>query len=146
MCNFLKEFWEWLPVSYDEYATSGVLQSSIGCEENFDHFNQLLIYAESIIRSDKVDAESINDLLSILALDNEMESILELIVERSSKKQLQSIIFHGIKHPLYHARWQLAEIIYRRKPKCYKEHLYALSQDSHPYVKKRSMNCLNYVD
>ena len=145
MHNLLKIFWEWFPLSYDEYAEKGIHQSSGEREEYFQYFSQLLVYAKSIIENNKIDEESIDDLLTILALDNEMESILELIVEKSSNEQLQRIIYYGIKYPLYNTRWQLAEIVYKRKPAYCKEYLLALSHDSHHYVRKRARNCLNYM-
>ena len=147
--DLLKSFWEWMyfsyGVSYERYTEKGLHQPSGQDECEFPHFHRLINYAESIIESNKVDEGSIDDLLTILALDNEAENILGLIVERSSNEQLKSIIFYGIKHPLFNARWQLAEIINRRKPDCYKEYLLTLSRDPHQCVKRRAVNCLNYM-
>lgn len=144
MNELLKAFWEWLPVSYEEYASQGISQVSGSVEDDFPHFNELLACAEKIVKEDLTSADSIKDLLDIMAIDNEAESVLELIVEESSERQLNCIISVGMTHQLFEARWQLAELIYRRKPRGYEYLLFRLSEDTHPYVKKRASNCISY--
>lgn len=78
-----------------------------------------------------------------MAIDNEAESVLDLIESDSSDHQLKHIISFGITHPLYEARWQVAELIYRRQPIQYVSYFQQLAKDPHPYVKKRAMNCIN---
>lgn len=145
MSSLLEQFWEWLPISYEKYAIDGILQSSDYCEENFPFFSDLLAYAELIVKNDFIDNERIDDLLTVMALDNEVECVLELIESDSSEKQLQYIISAGIKHPLFETRWQLAELICRKKPDGYVSLLQILSNDFHPYVKKRAINCLERI-
>ena len=142
MNSLLVQFWDWLPISYEKYAVDGLSQLCGNCEDDFPRFSELLEYAESIVKNEYIDNEHLDDLLTIMALDNETEYILDFIENYSSKKQLTYIISYGIDHPLYEARWQLAEIIYRKKPDDYIFLLQTLSNDAHPYVKKRTINCL----
>ncbi len=143
MNDLLKQFWKWLPISYEEYAVNGIPQLNGSCEDNFPLFSELLSYAELIVKNDFVDKRHIDDLLTIMAIDNEAESVLDLIESDSSDYQLEQIISLGITHPLFETRWQVAELIYRRQPIQYVSYLHELSKDSHPYVKKRAMNCIN---
>ncbi|MBO7196470.1 MAG: hypothetical protein J6V80_03965 [Clostridia bacterium] len=145
MNNLLKRFWEWISISYEEYAIDGISQSSDNCEDDFPLFSELLAYAESIVKNEHIDNEQIDDLLTIMALDNETEYVLDLIESDSSEKQIHHILICGIAHPLYEARWQLAELIYRRKPDNYLSLLQTLSNDAHPYVQKRAINCINRI-
>ncbi len=145
MSSLLEQFWEWLPISYEKYAVNGLSQLRGKFEDDFPFFSDLLAYAELIVKNEFIDSEHIDDLLTVMALDNEAECVLELIESDSSEKQLQYIISVGIKHPLYETRWQLAELICRKKPDGYVSLLQILSNDSHPYVKKRAVNCLERI-
>ena len=145
MYFLLKQFWEWLPIPYEEYATNGTPQLHGSYEDEFPFFSELLSYAELIVEKEFVGDEYIDDLLTIMALDNETEYVLDLIETDSSNYQFQHIVSSGITHPLYNARWQLAELIYRRQPMQYDFYLQVLSSDSHPYVQKRAMNCIERI-
>ena len=146
MHYLLKQFWEWLPVSYEEYATNGIAQLNGSYEDNFPFFSELISYAELIIKKELVDDEHINDLLTIMGIDNETEYVLELIESGSSDYQIQHISLVGITHSLYSARWQLAELICRRKPLGYDSYLQTLSKDTHPYVQIRASNCIERIN
>ena len=146
MHYLLEQFWSWLPISYEEYANNGAPQSRGICEDDFPFFSDLLSYAELIVKKEFVDDAHIDDLLTIMALDNETEHVLEFIESNSSENQLQHIVSLGITHPLYEARWQLAELVYRRKPIRYDSYLQILSKDAHPYVQRRAMNCMDNND
>ena len=142
----LKQFLEWLPVSYEEYANNGISQLQGNCEDSFPFFTELISYAELIIKEDLVDDEHINDLLTIMGIDNETEYVLDFIESNSSDYQIQNITRIGIAHSLYNARWQLAELICRRKPLQYDFYLQALSKDAHPYVQRRAINCIEQIN
>lgn len=144
MKKYLELFWEWLPISYEEYAEKGVSRLGSGYEDGFPHIYKLLDYAKMIVEENKITDSCISDLLDIMAIENESECILELIEEKSTEHQLNRIISIGMTHPLYEARWQLAELIYRRKPLGYEKYLLKMLEDSHPYVKKRASNCISY--
>lgn len=145
MNSLLMQFWKWFPISYEEYAVNGAPQFRGITEDDFPLFSDLLSYAELIVKNEYIDNEHIDDLLTIMALDNEAEYVLELIESDSTEKQLQYIILYGIKHPLFEARWQLAELICRRKPDNYESLLQKLAEDSKPSVKKRATNCLERI-
>lgn len=54
-----------------------------------------------------------------MALDNESESVLDYFEDNSSEEQLQKIIEQGVSHLYSNARWQISELLYRRKPENY---------------------------
>lgn len=146
MHYLLKQFWEWLPISYEEYAINGISQTNGSCEDSFPHFRELLSYAELIVKKGFVDDEHIYDLLTIMGIDNETESVLDFIENEASDYQIQHISSTGITHSLYNTRWQLAELICRRKPTHYGSYLQTLLKDIHPYVKRRARNCIEKME
>lgn len=145
MTELLKEFWEWLPVSYEEYSEKGISQLNGNYEDNFPKINELIEYAKKIVDDNLTSDNDMDDLLTIMGIDNEAEEIMEYIEENSSGEQIKRLIYIGINHPLHDARWQVAELLYRRKPQRYAEFLKILSSDSNMYVRKRAMNCLELL-
>ena len=145
MNHLLKKFWKWLNITPEEYARCGVSQRNGEAEENYDYFAELLVFARSVIDEGLTDNSSIDDMLTILALDNESESVLEYIEENCSDKQLSIILKKGLSHLQPEARWQLAELIYRRRPENYYSLLLKLAEDNHFYVRQRAGNCLELL-
>lgn len=145
MDNKLEKFWMWLGKSPEEYALEGMNQKNGEFEDEYPEFEKLLFYARKIVDSNKVDCSSIDELITIMALDNESESILDYIEERSSSEQLIKIIERGVSHLQPNARWQVAELIFRRFSPNYVDYLTQLSNDKHLYVKKRALNCLECI-
>lgn len=146
MVNLLQSFWNWLDINEDEYAHNGMLNSIHFDECSFPDFAELLAYAESIVDSNSLVHSEIHDLITIMAFDNESESILEYIEDNSTAIQTDKIIELGIANKHYHARWQIAELIYRKKGDSYINLLELLSTDSHPYVCKRAKNCIELIN
>jgi putative protease len=62
------------------------------------------------------------------------------------RNQLKVIVKLGLLHLQYNARWQLAELLYRRRPENWKIHLNELSNDEHHYVRKRALNCIELLN
>ena len=145
MHYLLKQFWKWLPVSYEEYSKKGITQIHGNYEDNFPKINELIEHGKKIVDDNLTSDNDIDDLLTIMGIDNEAEEIMEYIEENSSDEQINRLIYIGINHPLYNARWQVAELLYRRKPQRYAEFLKILSSDSNMYVRKRAMNCLELL-
>ncbi len=113
-------------------------------EFDFPEFEALKGYAYDIVNSNVVLTNEISDLLTVMALDNEGENLLEYIEEHSSNEQLNMIVEVGVSHLQPAARWQIAELICRRKPENYLKYLSVLSEDSHSYVRQRAQNCIEY--
>jgi len=145
MNELLRQFWEWMQVSPELYASEEYDMNDDKSEFFFPAFTDLIKYAEFVVDSNSLFEDDINDLLTIMALDNESESVLEYIEKHSSEEQLECIVRKGMLHIQPNARWQIAELIYRRKTMSYKNQLIVLSMDKHSYVKKRAMNCLSYL-
>ena len=146
MTELLKEFWEWLPVSYEEYSKKGISQLNGNYEDNFPKINELIEHAKKIVDDNLTSDNDMDDLLTIMGIDNEAEEIMEYIEENSSDEQINRLIYIGINHPLHDARWQVAELLYRRKPQRYADFLKILSSDSNMYVRKRAMNCIEMIN
>ena len=142
MNNILFAFWQWLKKTSEEYARQGLNQNKGEFEDDFPLFNELLAYAREIVDCNTLDSSAIEELVVIMGIDNECESILDYIEENASALQIEKIVEIGASHPQYHSRWQLAELLFRRKPLNYYEHLIKLSNDNHPYVRRRALNCI----
>ena len=146
MHYLLKQFWEWLPVSYEEYSKKGITQIHGNYEDDFPKINELIEYGKKIVADNLTSDNYIDDLLTIMGIDNEAEEIMEYIEENSSDEQIKRLVSIGINHPLHDARWQVAELLYRRKPQRYAKFLEILSSDSDMYVRKRAMNCIKMIN
>ena len=146
MHDFLKDFWKWANKSPEEYGKSGMNQNKGEFEDDFPLFENLITYAKTIVDNNEIEPNLIDDLLNIMALDNESENILDYIEDKSSDEQLKVIVKLGLLHLQYNARWQLAELLYRRRPENWKIHLNELSNDEHPYVRKRALNCIELLN
>ena len=141
----IEDFWRWLGISSESYANKGIRQIDGREECDFPFFEELLDYAKSIIDFDVVSDKEINDLFVVMSIDNESENILDYIESNSSEEQIAKLISLGINHIQYQGRWQLAELIYRRKPKNYENFLSILSADSNSVVSSRAKNLLTLL-
>ena len=146
MCYWLDLFWKWSGISPEEYSSNGMNQNRGQFEDEFPFFKELILYAVGVINNNVLDELSIEEVLTIMALDNEDEYLLEYIVDNSFDEQFDRIIKLGVVHSQFNARWQIAEIIFRRKYTGFKKYLLKLSQDDHPYVRKRALNLMKMAN
>lgn len=149
MHTLLQDFWKWLKEEYEktreEYGEEGLRQDEGEEEDNYPKFDELIHCAKEIIRKNILDEDKIYDLITVMALDNELEGVLKDIVEYSSSEQVEVIVNVGITHFSHDSRWQITELLYQRRPKDYYEKLLILSKDRHFYVRRRAKNCLEYL-
>ena len=143
MNTYLEQFWKWSNRTFDEYARIGMNQNKGEYEDQFPLFDEMIAYARTVVDNVVTDDSDLDDLLTIMALDNEAETVLDYVEGNSTADQFDKIIALGLKHVQPHARWQIAELLYRRKPKNYMELLYVLSQDEHPSVRQRAQNYIH---
>ena len=146
MNDLLNEFWKWLKKTPEEYAASGLEYVNNCMEFDYPQFEELKKSAIQIVDKNIMNGEAIYNLLTIMALDNESENILDYLEDNSSNEQLQMIIEIGMTHIQPEARWQLAELIYRRLPRDHINYLLALTNDDNAYVKKRAQNCIEQLN
>lgn len=146
MFDLLENFWKWAEITSEEYAKTGIDQLSEKAEFYYPYFEGLLEYAQRIVDQSESSIEDLNNALTIMGLDNEDESILQYITDYCSETKLHDIIDVGLTHMQPEARWQIAELIYRRKPKGYRDYLLRLSKDDHHYVRKRATNAITYLN
>jgi len=146
MNNVISQFWEWMENTIgklpQEYAEKGMNQNLGEFEDEFPFFEECITYAKEIVDCHTLDKSKIDDLITVMAFDNESENVLEYIEENSSKKQIQMIIEQGVVHLQSQARLQVAELIYRTKFQNATELLNKLKNDSNEYVSRRANNCL----
>ena len=143
--DLLDEFWRWLAISPEEYIQ--IIEKcsvSNNIEEfAFPQWNELLKQAENSIVNEHLDNSSMDNVLVVMALDNENEDILDYIVDNTSHMYINKFVRHGMRTPFSHARWQIAEILGRRKPLGWEEHLLTLCADKNQYVAKRARHILH---
>ena len=145
MKELLKNFWEWFRVSQEDYENGRYVYVPFGMEDDFTDFYQLTKCAERIVDENLMSDDSLYDLLTVMGLDNEGEDVLCYIEENSKEAQFDKIIRIGVTHRQCETRWQVAELIYRRKSEKYYEFLVILSDDSDEYVRRRARNCIQYL-
>ena len=145
MQKLLNDFGEWIELTPAQYSISGVKNRNERPEFYYPKFDELISAAKSVVDCDTLCEQKLNDLITIMALDNEAENVLDYIQRHSSCIQLEHIVKMGISHLQREARWQIAELVYRRKPENYTKILEQLENDSDSYVRKRASNCINLL-
>lgn len=143
--NILQEFWDWFPLTSEQYAVEGMDPGSDEAEFMFPKYTELLEYGEMLISRKEYSDDNMEEILMILALDNETEDILYILENKFPDAFLTQLIERGIGFPQPSARWQIAELTYRRKPEGYQKYLRKLAEDSHSYVRKRATNAMRYL-
>ena len=150
MNDLISQFWLWMEKNFGkspkEYAEKGMNQNHGEFEDAFPLFAECITYAKYIVDSDTLEADKLDDLLTIMAFDNESENVLEYIEEKSYGKQVQRIIELGVTHIQMGARWQIAELIYRTNDPNAEKLLNVLKNDPHEYVSRRAENCLSLIE
>ena len=146
MNQILTDFWEWANLTPEDYAREGIPLTSEKAPFNYPLYDNLITYAERLLQNHNLTEAELSDFLTIMALGNENEDILDDAVSHATESQLEQILSYGVNFLQFEARWQLAELAYRRKPKGYLQYLQTLSCDCHSYVRKRAGNCLAYLE
>ena len=136
LSKVLNAFWKWLDMPRDEYD-----RRSMGNELEefcFTKYGELIDAVCAEISADNYEA--IDEILDVLAIDNEEENVLDHIEAHASDEMLNRLIASGIKHSLRNTRWQIAELLSRRKTSLNESALNCLMEDVDPYVRKRAKN------
>ena len=143
--KLLDDFWMWLEMSPEQYSEIGVDLKSSKCEFHYPKFEELLCYVRRVACQKVISNDEIEDILTIMALDNETEDVLDFLVDNLPDCHMNALIEKGLHHLQWEARWQLAELIYRRRFVNCEHYLQILTNDTMPYVRKRAKNCLKYM-
>ena len=146
MKSLLEQFWKWIDLTPLQYAQTHLDQKSGVYEDQFPYMENLRSYAKEIVDKGILTNECLDDLLTIMAIDNESEDTLDYITKNGSDKQIEKIARIGTTHLQPHARWQTAELICRRNLNNCMDLLLILSNDEDQYVKKRAVNCINALN
>lgn len=140
LSDIIGKFWKWINLSPQEYAQKS-MQTDLE-EYMFPDWDNLITKAERIIQKPYSNNEVVDMILTVIALDNENEDVLDFISSNGSNDFVNTIIERCIIHLQPHARWQCAELIRRRKPKNGQRILIKLLSDSDEYVRKRAQIAL----
>lgn len=130
----LDKFKEWLGNDLSYYLVNTAKPNG----ETYKYYERLINFTENIIEYLEVDSSFINDIMYILAIDNEVENIMNYIIENCNDKQIELIISIGYNYYLSDTRWQIAEIIKSRYLPKYEKYLDALRNDDNSYVRQRA--------
>lgn len=139
--DILSCFWNW--AAYDAVSFSEDEFTYADEKEPFyfprlTEMRELCYVCEMELRS----ASEAEDYLTCMALDNEEENILDHCAENAPDEFVERIAQASLKHPQWHARWQVAELLGRRNIPQREIFLRNLIQDPHPYVRRRAENAL----
>lgn len=130
----LERFKKWLGEDLVYYLINTAKSNG----ETYKYVERLINSTENVIESLEVNLNLIDDILYVLAIDNEVENIKDYIIENCNDKQIELIIGRGYNYYLADARWQIAVIIKERYLPKYEKYLEALKNDSNSYVRKRA--------
>ncbi|WP_374018176.1 HEAT repeat domain-containing protein [Paenibacillus thiaminolyticus] len=143
--NELKHFWEWIGVSTREYELLGTMN---GLEEfMYPRWDELLWLTYRAVEDlEKGEDSNIALILEVMALDNEGETILIECENKVSNSSLEILIKSGTSFPFSNTRWQIAELIGRKKNKTWEKYLLKLFEDDDKYVQRRSLLSLVQIN
>lgn len=131
----INKFKQWVDCDLDYFIVYGnKTDGQIYCD-----FKDLIQITKEILKILNIDnAYVVNDILYVMAIDNETEDIMHYIIEYCNEKQLDIIVSNGYKHYLSSVRWQIAVIIGERNLIKYNNYLKLLQNDKNAYVRKRA--------
>ncbi len=141
LSNIIDSFLRWIHLTPELYAKQSREKDLE--EYMFPYWDDLLNEAEKAISASSLDNKTIDQILTVMAFDNENEDLLDYIISNGTDVFISRLIEAGIHHCQPQARWQCAELIRQKKPHNYKEYLKELMQDSDNYVRQRANNALS---
>lgn len=136
--NELNLFWKWAEM--DEYSYSKCEIVKEFKEWQYPRWTiliELSLEVIGVISSGIKSKQLYNLLLTLIALDNESETILDECEVKLLDRSLDFLIQTVILHILPQARWQIAEIIGRKNNKLFTKYLLRFVEDSDKYVQRR---------
>ena len=154
MKNELSKFWDWAQITFNEYASNVIPSAARQAEWEGEYpgWPRLESEVKSLIlqlnKSKEFDSDAVQDVLTVLAIDNESEGILESIQSSVSNNELINKLIEETRNfKSYHARWQIVELIKESAipDKASKLKWFALN-DSDKYVQRRALMALWDVD
>ncbi len=143
----LQNFWQWADTDISNYEINGIPN---GIEEiEYPGWENLISTSQKLIldlEKGEYSDQIILLLLEIMALDNENEDILDMCGSILSRNSLELLITKGVSFHLSHARWQIAELIGKKKDKNWQNYLLLLINDSNKYVQRRALLSLSKLN
>lgn len=130
-------FWQWAESSPEIYAVLNRLEDR---NETDYCTGGLFIAVKELLKRRNLSDDDYNDILTAMAIDNEVEDILDLCSVFASEQQIEGLVKVGINHIQSNARWQIAELLSRRPIKDAEKYLNMLLCDKNAYVRKRAEN------
>jgi len=143
--NVLNNFWNWIHLTPQAYAAISRQQEAQELEEYmFPFWQTMMSETINLINDSPTNEETIDSILTVMAIDNEAENILDYIAQNGKESFICRLIEIGVEHLQPHARWQCAELIQRCKPVNGDTMLSKLLSDPDDYVRKRAQNVLTH--
>ena len=141
----LKEFWEWFSMNEIDYAEKSSCGNFEKEEFFFPKFHEMISNVELTLEKKHFTDEEIENVLTIMALDNEGENVLDMLINKLSDEMTEKFAIEGIHHIQPNARWQIAVLIGRKRIRNCSYFLNMLANDDDEYVRQRAKNELNYM-
>ncbi len=139
MNDELNSFWSWFGL--DSYQYINKRSGNPKEEFMYPYWDRMLEKAKEAIRSNSTDIALLNNILMVLALDNEREELLDYLSSYDvSQSFCVKLIEAGLSHPQPNARWQIAVLARRRLKNDALPYLNVLMNDVDCYVRKRTQN------
>ncbi len=143
LSGILNEFWKWIGLTPQLYAVVSRTQRAQELEEYmFPLWDVMISETIDLINESPADEISIDEILTVMAIDNETEKVLDYIAESGSEPFICRLIERGVVHLQPHARWQCAELIRMRNPLNKGKMLSILLSDHDEYVRRRAQNAV----
>ena len=135
----LEAFWS-LDIRFSSDET--VKRHDIYAYPDYDELYDSTIRVCDILGEIGILPMTVSDVLRVMAYTNETEDMLDYADECMDLLSLNVLVEQGYKFSLRDARWQIAELVGRKKREAWYKYLILLKEDADPSVAKRAKNAL----
>lgn len=141
--NYIHNLWHWLKMTPRQYAEC----CGMGDPEPymFPEWEKMLDETFSLIERSRLSTADTECLLTMMALDDENEDILDCLTALGDELLISGLTHAGLRSIFPQARWQCAELLGRRSIPDGMVLLRQYANDRDAYVAKRARNAMRAI-
>ena len=141
--NYIHNLWHWLKMTPRQYAEC----CGTGDPEPymFPEWEKMLDEVCSLIKRGGLFPADMDCLLTMMALDDETEDVLDCLTARGDELLISVLTHAGLRSIFPQARWQCAKLLGRRSIPDGMALLRQYANDRDAYVTKRARNAMKAI-
>ncbi|WP_432664461.1 HEAT repeat domain-containing protein [Wukongibacter baidiensis] len=137
-------YWKWSRIDEEKYSNNEwIIEFEEWEYPNWNRLMELASKAISNIENGEASKNLVVDVLTVMALDNEVENLLDECELILSDKALECVAQCALEHCQWQARWQVAELLGRKNDIFWEKFLLKFINDPNKYVERRALISLS---